>query len=235
MDVVTSWKAVRRRHQEIGQGARYTEAWCITSTTVLVLTWTRQEIAAGHDSKQMGKVNHVPVSKMCLVFLMGSKTSRKSRCPINRNADLKSESANQRPVWYSENHTYEVHGDKWQPGSWTAGLRAATWPEIWRSFCIFSYLQRHKCVPNCDKEESIFIMDCYFIAVAANNFALRAFSRANPTRSRRKQDERRRRRSLSKRAFPEWQCVRLASDWFAWRMWWEVFNCRSDGAFRHLV
>ena len=142
---------------------------------------------------KMGKVNHVPVSKMCLVFLMGSKTSCKSRCPINRNADLKSESANQRPVWYSENHTFTVRA--WRK-------MAAGQPEIWRSFWIFSYLylQRHKCVPNCDKKESIFIIDCYFIAVAANNFALRAFSRANP-RSRRKQDECRRRRSLSKRAF----------------------------------
>lgn len=130
-------------------------------------------------------------------------TSCKSRCPINRNADLKSESAYQRPVWYSENHTFTVRA--WRK-------MAAGQPEIWRKFWIFwyLYLQRHKCVPNGDKKESIFIIDCYFIAVAANNFALRAFSRANP-RSRRKQDERRRRRSLSKRAFPEWQCVRLAS------------------------
>ena len=36
----------------------------------------------------------------------------------NRTADLKSESANQRPVWYSENHTYKVHGEKLQLGSW---------------------------------------------------------------------------------------------------------------------
>eukprot|EP00435_Cladocopium_sp_Y103_P003910 s3759_g1.t1 len=74
-------------------------------------------------SKKIEKVNHVPDCacmvfhvfpdpKMFLVFLLASKTSCKSLCPINRNADLKSESANQRPVWYSENHTYEVHGEK---------------------------------------------------------------------------------------------------------------------------